>query len=279
VEPARIPIQGVQPASVLTRVGTVTPQPPSQVTSRHGRVETGAAGNHAHVLVANFSDETLIIPKSTVTGIAEPVSEALANLVNSGEQTGAKSPTVHRREKRNEALYSKLLQGKLDHLSQEEETPIRRPKYIKPLAFRGKMKSQREQTMSKGTLREQTNDKFCQGLKPGPYHSKRKYFLDCEGLIYRRRPENEHQLIIPSTLVADLIRENHVPDSVAHRGVKRTCKLIARRFWWPRMRETVKEYVKICDACQQMKNREFQKGEWIYLYNPARRPGLSRKYT
>ena len=79
-------------------------------------------------------------------------------------------------------------------------------------------------------------------------------------------------------LVADAIREKHDPDSVVHPGVKRTCKLIAQSFWWPRMRETVTEYAKKCGTCQQMKNREFQKGEWIYLYNPARKPGLSRKF-
>ena len=37
--------------------------------------------------------------------------------------------------------------------------------------------------MSKGITREQANDKVCQALKPGPYHSKRKYFLDNEGHI------------------------------------------------------------------------------------------------
>ena len=107
--------------------------------------------------------------------------------------------------------------------------------------------------MSKGVVREQTNDKYCQGLKPGPYHSKREYFRNDEGLIYRRRPENKHQLIIPSALVADVIREKHDPDSVAHPGVKCTC--------------------------QQRKNREIQTGECVYLYNPARRPGVSRKFA
>ena len=45
------------------------------------------------------------------------------------------------------------------------------------------------------------------------------------------------------------------------------------------MCETIKEYIKKCEACQQRKNREFQKGEWVYLYNPTRRPGLSRKFA
>jgi len=93
-------------------------------------------------MVANFSDETLIIPKSTVIGIAEPGSEALVNLVNSGEPKGAKSHTVRRREKLNEALYSKLLQGRLDHLSQEDRHLIepgeRRPLKLEHVLWRKK---------------------------------------------------------------------------------------------------------------------------------------------
>ena len=45
------------------------------------------------------------------------------------------------------------------------------------------------------------------------------------------------------------------------------------------MSETIKEYIKKYDACQQRKNREFQKGEWVFLYNPTRRPVLSRKFV
>jgi len=86
VEPALIPIQGVLTVCVLTWVEMVTPQP-SKVTSQTGCVEIGAAVNRAHVVVANFSDEPLTIPKCTVTGVAEPVSENLVNLVNSGGQS------------------------------------------------------------------------------------------------------------------------------------------------------------------------------------------------
>jgi hypothetical protein len=35
----------------------------------------------AYVMLANFSDQTLIVPKSTVHGIAEEASEALINRI------------------------------------------------------------------------------------------------------------------------------------------------------------------------------------------------------
>ena len=43
--------------------------------------------------MANFCGESLTIPKSTVLGVAESVSETWMNLVNSDGQTTAKVPT------------------------------------------------------------------------------------------------------------------------------------------------------------------------------------------
>jgi len=90
-------------------------------------------------------------------------------------------------------------------------------------------------------------------LKPRTYQGKHEFFLDVEGLIYRRRSNDKHQLIVPNTLVADVIRENHDPVYIAHPGVKRTYELIALSGWEPGMRKAVKEYIKKCDACQRMK--------------------------
>ena len=118
-EPALIPIQGVLHGRVLTRVETFTPQR-SKLTSQTGCVEIGQAVNRAHVVVANLSYEPLTIPKSTVIGVAEPVS---GNLVISGEQTDVKLPTVPCRKKINEELY-KLLRSKLDHLPLHERRLI-----------------------------------------------------------------------------------------------------------------------------------------------------------
>jgi len=123
VEPALIPIEGVLPARVLKQVETDIPEP-SKVTSMSGCVESGAAVNCAYVIVANFSEEPLMIPKSMVSGVDEPVLETMVNLVNSREQTVAKLPTVPRLKKGNEALYRKLLHGKMDHLSQEQRETV-----------------------------------------------------------------------------------------------------------------------------------------------------------
>jgi hypothetical protein len=128
-------------------------------------------------MLTNFSNEPLVIPKSTVVGVAETVSETLVNKVNMQNDT--------REKKDNDAQFRKLLGDKLDHLTSPErelrryahlfhdeefeefgaknvvehqiiwtdETPIRRPHYRTPFALRDEMKSQVENMLAKGVIR------------------------------------------------------------------------------------------------------------------------------
>jgi hypothetical protein len=75
-------------------------------------------------MVANFSDESLTIPKKTVLGVAEQIAEPLVNRINAESKTDTNSPAKPRRKRKNETLYHKLLHGKLDHLPQEEKDLI-----------------------------------------------------------------------------------------------------------------------------------------------------------
>ena len=67
-------------------------------------------------MVANFTNEALTNHKATILGITEGMSESLVGSIN----TDSGLPTKLRRKRRNEPLYQKLLQKKLDHFSQEE---------------------------------------------------------------------------------------------------------------------------------------------------------------
>jgi len=75
---------------------------------------------------------------------------------------------------------------------------------------------------------EQAKDKFCQSLNVGSYQSNRKFFCDKEGLIYRRRRQGRHQLVVPTSLIQDVIRGNHDLSYVAHPGIKRTQRNCAK---------------------------------------------------
>jgi hypothetical protein len=60
-------------------------------------------------------------------------------------------------------------------------------------------------------LREQANDKFSAKIKPGNYYSKCEFFHDDVGFVYRCQSNDKHQLLVPQTLVRDVIREYHDP--------------------------------------------------------------------
>jgi hypothetical protein len=73
IEPAKIPVEGIFPARALTRVGTNVLES-SHATARADRAETGCSKDRAYVMLANFSEETMTVPKATILGMAE-VSE------------------------------------------------------------------------------------------------------------------------------------------------------------------------------------------------------------
>ena len=190
VEPAQIPIEGILSARGLSRVEPKANEA-FRVTSEHDRIAASTRNSCAYVMVANFSNEELTIPKATVLGVAEEVSEALVDRINAGDRSNSSPPTPQHRKKNNRALYQKLLQGKLDHLPEvdrqliepvlleyahvfhDEETndfkgtnvvehqilvgdaqPIRRPQYRVPYSLRDEMKAQVQEMLDKGVIRE-----------------------------------------------------------------------------------------------------------------------------
>jgi len=50
-----------------------------------------------------------------------------------------------------------------------------------------------------------------------------------------------------------LIRQHHDILQAGHGGTAKTTELVQRKYYWPRMRETIKQYVKNCDICQRTK--------------------------
>ena len=109
---------------MLSRVES-NAQVPSQVIFRRSHFETGVP-SCAYVLLANFSNETIVVPKATVLGVAEEISESLIDRINPKCKSELDTPVIPQRQKKNEAFYGKLLQGMLDHLSQDEGQLIER---------------------------------------------------------------------------------------------------------------------------------------------------------
>jgi hypothetical protein len=50
-----------------------------------------------------------------------------------------------------------------------------------------------------------------------------------------------------------IIQKCHDQPSAGHGGTTKTTEMVSRRYYWPKIRETIKRYVKNCDTCQRKK--------------------------
>jgi hypothetical protein len=104
-------------------------------------------------------------------------------------------------------------------------------------------------------LKEQDKDPFCEKQKSNGLKAKGEFFLDLEGVLYRRQKSKQPQLVVTQSMVQEVINANHTPIFVAHPGSKRTFELISIRYWWPRMRQDIEDFVKRCEKCQTRKGK------------------------
>ena len=101
--------------------------------------------------------------------------------------------------------------------------------------------------LSRETIRqEQSKYVFCCRQNPGTYNTKSEFFVDSDDVMYRRQQNGKHQLVVPQILIQDVIRDNHDPKYVAHPGIKLKYSLISLTYSWPKMRETIEQYVRSC---------------------------------
>ena len=54
---------------------------------------------------------------------------------------------------------------------------------------------------------------------------------------------------VPEIIRTELISRHHDNPLAGHFGIKKTRKLIARKYYWPTLRRDVKDYVRGCDVC------------------------------
>lgn len=97
-----------------------------------------------------------------------------------------------------------------------------------------------------GIVRGETLKKDAKGISK----KDRKRLKEKEdGLIYY-----EDRLYVPEKLRLGILRSVHDKKAFNHGGNHKTCEAVRTRFWWPRWRDEVKEYVKSCDICQRSKH-------------------------
>ena len=68
--------------------------------SRSSYGETGVPSSCAYVMLANFSNEPLVVPKATVLGVAGEISESVVNRINPKCESGLDTPVKPHRKKK-----------------------------------------------------------------------------------------------------------------------------------------------------------------------------------
>jgi hypothetical protein len=101
VEPAQIPIQGILSARALSLIEPSAHQS-TQMTSPVS-CSVGRRADCAYVILANFNGE-LTVPKVTVHGVAEDISEDLVDKINAKTGPDTDRPTKPPRKRKNELL-------------------------------------------------------------------------------------------------------------------------------------------------------------------------------
>ena len=75
-----------------------------------------------------------------------------------------------------------------------------------------------------------------------------------DGLLYYKE-----RLYAQAASVHTILKSEHDSKVAGHFGQDKTIELIRRNFWWPGMNETIKEYVKSCQHCQEDKARRHKR--------------------
>jgi putative transposase len=68
------------------------------------------------------------------------------------------------------------------------------------------------------------------------------------GILYRKM-----KLWVPKDLIMMVLESEHDSKIAGHFGQDKTIKLIRQNIWWPRMDETIIDYIQSCVECQKDK--------------------------
>ncbi|KAM4061348.1 his(2)-Cys(2) zinc finger domain-containing protein [Hirsutella rhossiliensis] len=133
----------------------------------------------------------------------------------------------------------------------------RQPSFLPPLVLRatGALQTPEDQGI------QQTPDQDRPELDPNsvPKGAELVSLIRQENLLQDLGTHGTH-LIVPAQtsdkqtfLQTALIREAHEPQIFAHAGQNKVIKLLQRDFYWPRMKEDIRRYIRNCHDCRRNK--------------------------
>jgi hypothetical protein len=155
-------------------------------------------------MIANFSEEEAVLPKATVTGIPEEISESLVASINDGTDFEPQLKSKGRKKERSRqstAKSRKFATEKLAHVTPRERAVLKPECLVEhrpgtKIPHVDALSRQVQAVTADGALtkdkvvKEQKADKFCKSLRSGKLNSRSEYFHDADGAIYRRNTGN-----------------------------------------------------------------------------------------
>ena len=79
------------------------------------------------------------------------------------------------------------------------------------------------------------------------------FVLSIDGLLHKGDKLSEAKIVVPETLVTEVIQMHHDKVSAGQQGIKRTGDLLKLHYYWPNMKRDVEKNVKQCESCSKLK--------------------------
>ena len=104
-------------------------------------------------------------------------------------------------------------------------------------------------------IAQQQDDAELNVVKEKARVSKNKGFFYIQGVLAKRNynigrdNKPEYRVVVPRTLKKLVLKAAHEIPLAAHMGHNKTWQRLSRHFYWPKMHEDIKSYVKACQIC------------------------------
>ena len=98
----------------------------------------------------------------------------------------------------------------------------------------------------------QFSEKLSQSRKLFIQKHSTRYFIQNNKLYYKNSRNNPKPLRVIQEDEKDIVLYNlHSDPTAGHFGIEGTTQKIAELYFWPKMQQDIRDYVKACDACQR----------------------------
>jgi hypothetical protein len=120
---------------------------------------------------------------------------------------------------------------------------------------------------------EQTADSDIQNILARIHEPQMHSFILYDNLLYRLVVQKNNGtkrkiLYLPATMVNMVLEAFHDHPLSGHFGIQRTHQKIRSRFWWPKMRQTIENYVASCTQCMKFNIQRSKPFGHLKSYDP-----------